>query len=98
LELATVLNTTTGFSFSFHLQRNIISPELSLYSAKIMYNWDVKLNSGYIRTKVDPTSSIQITWTDKTANGEWETDFNLPLVGVHGPLAADIKVRRKILF
>jgi hypothetical protein len=82
----------------FFLLRNIISPELSLYSAKIMYNWDVKLNSGSVRTKVDPTSSIQITWTDKTANGEWETDFHLPLVGVHGPLAADIKVRRKIIF
>lgn len=79
-------------------ERNTISPEISLTSAKIMYNWDVALNSGSIKTRVDPTSAIQVTWIDQTESGKWVTDFNLPLTGGPGPLAGDIRVRRQFAF
>ena len=42
----------------------MIAPEISLYNAKIIYQWNIALQSGSIRTKVDPTSAIHITWTD----------------------------------
>ena len=79
-------------------QRNIISPEISLYDAKIIYNWSVALDSGAIKTRVDPSSAIQITWTDQGSNGKWVTDFKLPLVPNPGPLAGDIRVRRQFEF
>mmetsp|Transcript_18949 Transcript_18949/g.27735 ORF Transcript_18949/g.27735 Transcript_18949/m.27735 type:complete len:229 (-) Transcript_18949:195-881(-) len=78
--------------------RNVIAPEISLSTAKIMYNWDMTLDSGTIRTRVDPTSAIHVQWSDPTANGKWVTDFKLPLVGTHGSLAADIQVRRQFVF
>jgi len=79
-------------------ERNTISPEINLYDAKIMYNWNVALNNGSIRTRVDPTSAIQVTWTDQSTNGKWVTDFKMPLVGAPGPLASDIRVRRQFQF
>mmetsp|Transcript_19767 Transcript_19767/g.20048 ORF Transcript_19767/g.20048 Transcript_19767/m.20048 type:complete len:94 (-) Transcript_19767:91-372(-) len=79
---------------------NIISPEISIYTAKILYKWDCKLGqSGNIKTTVDPTSAIEVSWSDETSNGKWVTDFKLPLVGnTPGPLGADIKVRRQFNF
>lgn len=79
-------------------ERNTISPEISLHTAKIMYNWSIALDSGSIRTRVDPTSAIQVTWMDRSMNGKWVTDFKLPLEGRPGPLAADIRVRRQFIF
>jgi len=79
-------------------ERNTISPEISLNNAKIMYNWDVALNSGSIKTRVDPTSAIEVVWTDQTEGGKWVTDFRLPLTGGPGPLAGDIRVRRQFAF
>ena len=82
--------------------RNTISPEISLYDAKILYNWSVALDTGgAIKTRVDPTSAIQVTWTDESSSnngGKWVTDFKLPLVGNPGPLAGDIRVRRQFVF
>jgi len=82
-------------------ERNVISPEISLHTAKITYKWNVKLDSGSIETRVDPNingKGIEVTWIDKTANGEWVTDFKLPLEGSPGPFAADIRVRRQFIF
>ena len=46
---------------------HVIAPEISLYNARIIYNWNVALDSGTIRTKVDPTDSVHVTWTDKSS-------------------------------
>ena len=87
--------------------RHVIAPEISLYNAKIVYQWNVALNSGSIRTKVDPTDSVYVTWTDHSASGgggsggggKWVTDFRLPLVGTSiRALAADVRVRRQFSF
>jgi hypothetical protein len=76
-----------------------IAPEISLYNAKILYRWDIALDSGSIRTKVDPTSAIHVTWTDKSMTGKWVTDFRLPLEGASvSTLAADLRVRRQFNF
>lgn len=80
------------------MKRNTISPEISLYDAKILYNWSVALDSGAIKTRVDPCSAVQVTWIDQSLNGKWVTDFKLPLVGNPGPLAGDIRVRRQFVF
>jgi len=82
-------------------ERNTVAPEISLLNAKIVYKWDVALSEGaFVRTRVDPTSSIHVTWTDKsTDGGKWITDFRLPLEGTTPKaLAADVKVRRQFLF
>jgi hypothetical protein len=82
-------------------ERNTISPTISLYNAKIIYQWNVLFKNGSLRTKVDPTSAIEVTWTDQSANdgGLWVTDFRLPLESSIGrALAADIKVRRQFRF
>ena len=63
-----------------------------------MYNWNIALDSGSIQARVDPTSAIQVSWTDRSMNGKWVTDFNLPLAGTPGPIAADIRVRRQFIF
>ena len=58
-------------------------------------------DSGSIKTSVDPTSAIQVTWTDRSMNGKWVTDFRLPLsnsVNDGRPLATDIRVRRQFMF
>ena len=78
--------------------RNTIAPEISLHTAKILYNWTTQLSSGMLRTRVDPTSAIQVTWIDKAGSGRWVTDFKLPLEGSAGPLAADIRVQRQFAF
>ncbi|CAJ1961525.1 unnamed protein product [Cylindrotheca closterium] len=79
--------------------RHVIAPEISLYNAKITYQWDLKLNSGSLRTLVDPTKAIQMTWTDLTPTGKWVTDVRLPLVGTTWKqLAADVRVRRQFQF
>mmetsp|Transcript_18269 Transcript_18269/g.21126 ORF Transcript_18269/g.21126 Transcript_18269/m.21126 type:complete len:406 (-) Transcript_18269:157-1374(-) len=90
-------NPTLSFVHALD-QRNTISPEISLYDAKIQYNWSVELDSGSIKTRVDPCSAVQVTWTDQSMNGKWVTDFKLPLVGSPGPLAGDIRVRRQFVF
>jgi len=79
--------------------RHVIAPEISLYNAKITYQWDVRLDSGSIRTAVDPTKAVQVTWTDLTPTGKWVTDIRLPLVGTTWKqLAADVRVRRQFRF
>jgi hypothetical protein len=78
---------------------NTIAPEISLYTARITYQWNVQLESGSIHTKVDPTSEIHVTWTDLSRSGKWVTDFRLPLTGTTASaLAADIRVRRQFQF
>ena len=78
---------------------HVIAPEISLYNAKIIYQWNIALQSGSIRTKVDPTSAIHVTWTDKSMTGKWVTDFRLPLAGTTlSALAADVRVRRQFAF
>ena len=62
-------------------ERHVIQPEISLYDAKIVYRWNVRLNSGSIQTRVDPTQAVSVTWTDQTDSGRWVTDFRLPLAG-----------------
>jgi hypothetical protein len=82
-------------------EKNTIQPEISLYDAKILYNWTFKLmdGSGLIKTRVDPTSAIQVTWIDQSRNGKWVTDFRLPLVGMAGgSMTGDIRVRRQFVF
>eukprot|EP00529_Nitzschia_sp_RCC80_P019776 CAMPEP_0113501516 /NCGR_PEP_ID=MMETSP0014_2-20120614/33002_1 /TAXON_ID=2857 /ORGANISM="Nitzschia sp." /LENGTH=435 /DNA_ID=CAMNT_0000396121 /DNA_START=20 /DNA_END=1327 /DNA_ORIENTATION=+ /assembly_acc=CAM_ASM_000159 len=80
--------------------RNTIAPQISLYNARILYQWDVALDSGTIRTKVDPMSSIEIKWTDRSmGGGKWVTDVRVPLVGTTlSQLAADLRVRRQFTF
>ena len=79
-------------------ERNTIAPEISLHTAKILYNWTTQLSSGMLRTRVDPTNAIQVTWVDRAGSGRWVTDFKLPLDGTAGPLAADIRVQRQFEF
>jgi len=79
-------------------ERNTIQPEISLNDGKITYCWDVAINSGSIKTRVDPIKAISVTWIDQTEGGKWVTDFNLPLTGGPGPLAGDIRVRRQFTF
>jgi hypothetical protein len=94
------LNPTLAVVHSLD-DRNTIAPEISLYNAKIIYQWTVALGNGSsLRTKVDPTSSIHVTWTDQSAaGGSWVTDCKLPLegTGLHA-LAADVRVRRQFRF
>ena len=79
--------------------RHVIAPEISLYNAKIVYQWNIALDSGSIRTKVDPTSAVHVTWTDNSMTGKWVTDFRIPLVGTTpSALAADVRVRRQFTF
>lgn len=92
------LTTTSCKLLLNNENRNTISPEISLYDAKILYNWSVALDSGHIKTRIDPSSAIQVTWTDQSLSGKWVTDFKLPLVGSPGPLAGDIRVRRQFEF
>lgn len=81
--------------------RNVLSPEIGLYDARITYQWDHQLpNGGSLQTRVDPLSDIKVTWTDQsTAGGCWTTDVRLPLEGTTvQALAADIRVKRKFQF
>mmetsp|Transcript_18976 Transcript_18976/g.21183 ORF Transcript_18976/g.21183 Transcript_18976/m.21183 type:complete len:294 (+) Transcript_18976:2-883(+) len=78
---------------------NIISPQISLSDAKIIYNWDIMMESGSIHTTVDPTDAIDIQWTDRSMNGRWVTDVNLPLKGTTlKQLALNLRVRRQFSF
>lgn len=83
-------------------ERNTISPEISLYNAKILYQWQVQLSpDSTLRTRVDPTSAIDVTWTDTSATdgGRWVTEFRLPLEGTTiQALASDVRVRRQFNF
>ena len=66
---------------------NTISPEISLSTSSIIYNWKVQLeNQGNICTRVDPMSCIDIVWTDPSGggrsggrDGKWITNIHLPL-------------------
>lgn len=81
--------------------RNTVAPEISLYDAKITYQWDLDLGQGSsLRTKVDPLADIRITWTDQSVHGgSWVTDMRLPLEGTTvQALAADVRVRRQFRF
>jgi hypothetical protein len=53
-----------------------------------------------VLTKVDPTSGIEVTWTDQSmSGGSWVTDFRLPLEATTiQALAADVRVRRQFNF
>ena len=80
---------------------HVIAPEIHLKDARVLYQWSVKWNNGAtLHTKVDPTHSIDINWTDQsTAGGKWITDIRLPLEGtsIRG-LSAEVKVRRQFVF
>ncbi|GAX09723.1 hypothetical protein FisN_19Lh193 [Fistulifera solaris] len=80
---------------------NVIAPEIHLKDARVLYQWSVKWNNGaMLHTKVDPSHSIDINWTDQsTGGGKWITDIRLPLEGtsIRG-LAAEVKVRRQFIF
>mmetsp|Transcript_2492 Transcript_2492/g.5797 ORF Transcript_2492/g.5797 Transcript_2492/m.5797 type:complete len:320 (+) Transcript_2492:281-1240(+) len=79
--------------------RNTIAPEISLYNARILYQWNLALDSGIIRTRVDPTTDVRVTWIDRSMNGKWVTDVRMPLSGTTlSALAADIRVRRHFNF
>jgi hypothetical protein len=79
--------------------RNTIAPEISLYNARILYKWSIMLDSGSIMATVDPTSAIEVKWTDRSMSGKWVTDVRLPLAGTTlSALAADVKVRRQFSF
>ena len=61
-------------------ERNTIAPEINLYNAKIIYQWDLLLgeSGSSLRTKVDPVTAIHVTWTDVSASGgTWVTDVRL---------------------
>jgi hypothetical protein len=78
---------------------HVITPEISLYSGRIVYQWHIALESGSIRTKVDPTDAVYVTWTDKSTTGKWVTDLRVPLSGtVRSALATSVKVRRQFTF
>jgi len=80
-------------------ERNTIAPEISLYDATILYQWNLALDSGSLRTTVNPTSDVRVTWTDLSVNGKWVTDVRVPLAGTTlSALAADVKVRRQFAF
>lgn len=83
-------------------ERNTIAPEINLYNAKIVYQWDVLLGDtgSSLRTKVDPVTAIHVTWTDVSASGgSWVTDVRLPLEGsTVAALAADVRIRRQFRF
>lgn len=80
-------------------ERNTIAPEISLYDASILYQWNLALDSGSIRTTVNPTSDVRVTWTDMSMNGKWVTDVRMPLSGITlSALAADVRVRRQFTF
>ncbi|KAL7565525.1 hypothetical protein ACA910_003806 [Epithemia clementina (nom. ined.)] len=69
---------------------NTVSPEISIYSAKITYQWDVKLNSNgssTLCTKIDPMDAITLTWTDpcQLGGGSWVADLRLPLTPLPFP-------------
>ena len=97
--LCVFYNHLTLFFFHTLYTRHVIAPEISLYNAKITYQWDVTLQSGSVRTLVDPTKAILLTWTDVTPTGKWVTDVRIPLVGTTWKqLAADVKVRRQFRF
>jgi hypothetical protein len=84
--------------------RNTIAPTINLYNARIVYQWNCLLGrSGMssVRTRVDPTSAIDITWTDHSegGGGSWVTDVKLPLEATTlQKLAADIRIRRQFRF
>lgn len=84
--------------------RNLLSPQISLYTADIIYQWQVLLgsdgNHGSFVMKVDPISDIHVTWTDETrSGGSWITDVRIPLEGTTlRSLAADVRVRRQFKF
>jgi len=78
---------------------NTIAPEISLHDSSILYQWNLALDSGSIRTRVNPTSDVRVTWTDKSLNGKWVTDVRLPLTGTTlSALAAEVQVRRQFNF
>lgn len=80
-------------------ERNTIAPEISLNDASILYQWNLALDSGSIRTVVNPTSDVRVTWTDRSMNGKWVTDVRMPLAGTSfSALAADVRVRRQFQF
>ena len=67
--------------------------------ATILYKWNLKLDSGSIQTRVNPTSDVRVTWTDRSMNGKWVTDVRVPLAGTTlSALAADVKVQRSFHF
>ena len=85
--------------FIYDVGSNTIAPEISLYDATILYQWNLSLESGTIRTRVDPTSDVRVTWIDQSMNGKWMTDVRMPLSGTTmSALAADIRVRRQFNF
>lgn len=104
LKLQTGANPSTLTVVHALDDRNTIAPEISLRNAKITYQWNLALSldgTSSIRTKVDPTSAIQVTWTDTSTvdGGRWVTDIRLPLEGTSiRALASDVRVRRQFNF
>jgi len=78
--------------------RNTLSPEISLPTGKITFDWEAELDSGSITARIDPASFIQVKWTDHSLSGKWVCDATIPLESAGGPIAADVRVRRQFVF
>lgn len=79
-------------------ERNTLSPEISLPTGKITFNWEAELDSGSITARIDPASFIQVKWVDHSLSGKWVLDATIPLESAGGPIAADVRVRRQFVF
>ena len=86
-------------------KRNILCPTISLYDAKIVYQWDIQFASNgggsTLSTKVDPTKAVDLTWTDRSIDrGTWVTDVHVPLEEdfLQTALRAQVQVRRQFVF
>ena len=65
---------------------NTVSPSIAIYTARITYQWHVKLTpdgSSSLTTKIDPLDAITMTWTDpcQLGGGSWVADVRLPIGG-----------------
>jgi len=86
--------------------RHTIAPTVNLLNAKIVYQWNVLLGrtgASSIRTKVDPTSAIDVTWSDQSDidGGSWIADVRIPLnepTSVAKLISSNFRLRRKFLF
>jgi hypothetical protein len=97
--LPTLVSCFTLHSPHLSTNSHTIAPEISLYNARIVYQWNVRLNNGRLETQVDPTESVRVTWIDLSPNGKWVTRVRFPLSGTsRSALQADIQVQRQFTF
>ena len=72
-------------------ESNLLRPEIDLYTGKMRYQLITRLRNGVLRTTVDPSEALELTWTDGSSNGCWVTDIRIPL----NKAPALLKVRRQ---